>query len=148
LDTSELSARFALGLITSEDLIAWGIDAIAGGCESPAVLKLAVSSPADTPEPRVLFERALSQLHQSIPTPSEAIRVVANRVIAEIADGQKDPIAGAMEVWDLTLIAAGETFPEFGPLIYVAMEAPDRPEDAVFFRDAAVSEARRIVSRR
>lgn len=148
-DTLSLDASsIVLGVIRSDGLPAVAATALADGWDSPS-LRVLAGSPRSDPDVRSLFERALSELNVSLPTPREAVIVLANDIAASVLAGTVAPYDGAQRITELSLRLPedAEHLHELDTFIYAASEWDDRPEDANIFAEGVVSAARELLER-
>ena len=139
------AAKWRLGLLLSTDLSSVAIDAIEAGYDAQSLQMLAGLTAAQSDEAGVLFDRALAELHITVPSKRKAAKKVALEAMISILDGTVTPYGGARRIWQLCRLLE-EPLPELDPFIYAASEWEDRPGDRRFFDKEIVDAARAILA--
>lgn len=138
-----IRARWALGLIRSDDLPAIAADALSNGFDSKSLVELAALSQTDANEARKLFERAMIELGHEVMSKGAALKIYARVTSTSILASELTPLEGAKRIWRATVDAGVKGFHDLDPFIYAASEMEDRPGDKAFFERAIIEEAKR-----
>ena len=142
------ASKCALGLLQSDDLIQVGVQALEHGCDSPSLRILAGLNASEAEEARRMFDQALSELDLEVPSKRDAVIHLARGIAKEILTGTTEAYLGAKRIWDLTLHASSEGFPELDSFVYAASEWEERPEDRATFEEGIIAAARDLVDSR
>lgn len=146
-DALELAAsRFALRLIGSEDLARVAVQCLELGFDAPSLRILAGLTEGEADEAKRVFEEVLKEFGVPMPNVRAAVKRLAREAAKEIVSGKVDAYVGAKRIWDLTLSAPHERWPDLDPFIYAASEWEERPEDREFFEKEVLAEAKRQVN--
>jgi hypothetical protein len=138
-----IMARWALGLIRSDELPDIAAGALSNVFESTSLLALAGRSQGETDEARKLFERALNELGHGVMSKTDALRIYAKITSTSILASEFTPLEGANRIWRAKRDSGVTGFHDLDPFIYAASEMEDRPEDKEFFERAIIEEAKR-----
>ena len=148
MSTEELklaASRVALGLLRPEDLARVGLCVLERGCDTPSLRILAGLTESEADDARRVFDRVLSELDVEMPGRRDAVMHLAREIAKEILAGTMEAYLGAKEIWEITLRATDEDFPELDTFVYAASEWEDRPEDRKVFAEGIVAAARDLV---
>jgi len=152
-----LAARYALGMLPSDDLPGTATYLLVEGVDSPSLACLAGSARCDSPaERRELFEAGLKECAVAIPGRLEAAHKLKTHFAGEVAQEKLDPARGAAKIVDLYHAVyellppsenyAGESF-GIGSLLGLYYSLDDLASDDPRYRDVGseiVRECRRI----
>jgi len=142
-DALELTAcKVQLGLLSAGAVPDVATEALARGCDTPSLRRLAGLIGSDTEEVGPLLDRALAELGSPRLSNAAAVMRLAREISQAIVAGTTAPYDGATEIWELTLRAPGERFPDLDTFIYAASEWGERPEDRQLFEEGIVAAAR------
>ncbi len=137
-----VAAELVLGLRGPETLPSAAVAALGAGLESRSLNRLAGLTNSD--EARTLLDRALDELDIPVPSPREAVMLLARNAAIDIVRGTTAPYHGAKRIWELAAHVPIEAVPELQPFVYAADEWEERPEDRRFFDREIVREARAL----
>jgi hypothetical protein len=84
-----------LGDLEAERLPAAAVEALSAGCESPSLGQLAALEGAGWSEIEPVVTRVLDERGRSLPTPEEAVKLVADDVLRQLAASALAPEAAA-----------------------------------------------------
>lgn len=147
-DDLDLSrARWALGMIGSDELPRIALRALEDGVASSAMERLAGLTVVEHDEAPELFERALQELGRRRLSKAEALYELARYAAERIVRQEIGPYDGAKLIWEATLQSGVDHQHTLDPFIYAASEYEDRPEDRGHFSEAIMREARELASR-
>ena len=130
------ASELALGLDSADRLPSIAAEALAGGCDSPALRTLAAMSESRAEDLVPMFDQALRDVGLRKPSRREATLHLARKVAEQIVRRELSPYQGSKRIWELTLLISGEVITELDPFIYAASEWEERPADRPFFEDA------------
>jgi len=95
----ELSARYVLGEVFTDDLPALAVDVILQGSDSPSLAALAgVTRDTAPAELRDLFEHALAELRIPVPSKLNAGQILKTILAQRVLDGDLSPQVAAREI--------------------------------------------------
>jgi len=152
-----LAAKYALGMLASDDLPGNATDLLVAGVDSPSFACLAGSARCDSyAERRELFEAGLKECGVVMPGRLDAAHKLKIHFAEEVAQERLDPAKGAAKIVDLYYAVyellppsekyAGESF-DIGSLLGLYYSLDDLASDDPRYRDVGsqiVSECRRI----
>jgi len=115
------------------------------GCDTPSLRILAGLTESNTEEARGVFYRVLSELKVEMPGRRDAVMHLTREIAKEILAGTMDAYVGAKQIWEITLRATDEDFPELDTFVYAASEWENRPKDRKIFTEGIVAAARDLV---
>lgn len=140
----EAAAASALGLLADEDLAGIALALQERGFDSPALRRLAASTPADADVVGVwrhsLRELGVTQFDDQQAAAEWYVQYMAKR----IASRNLSPIEGARAIWRVSLARDPASLRSADPFIYAASEWEDRPIDRRHFEAEIIAEAERM----
>ena len=137
-------AKHTLRLLSPESLVAFAIEALGDGHESPSLVNLAGLVGIEMGEAELFFNRAITELGIRRPDLKEAILLLARQKSRDIVSGRVAPCQGARDIWRLSL-EYPDGVPTLDPFIYAASECDDRPEDLELFNKIIVDSAEKFL---
>ena len=144
-DALEVTAcKLRLGLLSAGAVPDVATEALACGCDTPSVRRLAGLIGSDSDEVGPLLDRALAELGSPRLSSGAAVMRLAREIAGAIVAGTTAPYDGAAEIWELTLRAPGERFADLDTFVYAASEWEERPEDRQRFEEGIVVAAREL----
>ena len=99
--------QYVLGEITDGELPMMAADGLEEGLDSPSLACLALADPRQYVTNRDLLGSAATELGIMMPSREAAVHSMLKRVASRIVSGAVSPIAGAEEIWRLSLAANG-----------------------------------------
>jgi hypothetical protein len=99
----------------------------------------------DGADARALFEDVLSELRLSVPTPREAMLILAHRIANDILAGAIPPRRGAEQIWRASLRVPEQRFPQLDTFVYAASEWEDRPQARNVLAEGIVAAAKELI---
>jgi len=136
------ACKVQLGLLSAGVVPDVATEALARGCDTPSLRRLAGLLGSETEEVGPLLDRALAELGSPQLSNAAAVMRLAHEISQAIIAGTTAPYDGAKQIWALTLRAPGERFPDLDTFIYAASEWEERPEDRQLFDEGIVAAAR------
>ena len=146
VELREAVDAFVLGDRLAENLPDVAGDALVAGYDSPALRELAGLRGGDSEELRKLFRKALQELNEPLPAPSEAGLSLARRIASEIVKGTIRPYEGARQIWWKIYVR----FPDLEELVVFVGCASEWEDDRRHREDYErdiVEESRKLLSR-
>ena len=101
MDVQVQLARYRLGLLSGEDLPGLALRMLELGLDSQGVRELAALDRPTLRDAADLFERALRETGQALPSEEGAKRLLAAAVLRAIVARSIEPYRGAIELWRL-----------------------------------------------
>ena len=96
-----LLARWVLGQVTPEAVVAEALGAVAAGCSHPSVAVVAGSKATTRGEIEPELMRLLRDLRKPVPAPEQALKSLVDGYASAIVRGDLDPVRGASEIFQL-----------------------------------------------
>lgn len=148
LDAPLHAAEWSLRLMTPEQLVGMGVQALVEGRDGKALVELAGLTNARGEYYATLQKLASSafeELGVKIPPIAEAAILLTRRVCSQIVAGQMDPVEGA--IWVQNHIYCAADHPKWLiPFIGPAIECEGRPDQHDFYRPQILRAARDFLS--
>ncbi len=144
-DLERAEALQMLGILSKEELLQMAKDAVAEGCNDPAVTQLSICTLNEFDELNAQFEKMKGQCDKEAMTMLSALRFYAKEISALILSGVMSPREGSNMLWHAQINSRMETFHELDGFIYAASEMDDRPEDEALFEEGILKEAKRVI---
>lgn len=141
-DLERAEALQMLGVLSKEELLQMAKDAVAEGCDDPAVTQLSICT---LDELNAQFEKMKGQCDKDAMTMLGALRFYAKEISALILSGAMSPREGSNMLWRAQINSRMEDFHELDGFIYAASEMDDRPEDKAVFEEGILKEAKRVI---
>jgi hypothetical protein len=143
---SEITARYAAGLLPVQDLPAAALEAVEAGFDSPSLVQLAGLEGEDPGETKRLFDGALNELKLTMPTPAQAALSIARETAEEIVRGEVLPYEGAKRIWH-QLYARFPQLDELKPFVGFASEFEDDESHRTEYGQLIIEEAKNLLAR-
>jgi hypothetical protein len=143
MNWKEITAKYVLGLLSSDDLAAIGMEAIVVGYDSPSLRQLAGRS-GDSEETDKLFLRTMRELNVKIPLMSEAGIQVARHIARDILAKKIQPYEGAKQIWDIVYTRLPE-LKELRPFVGLASEYEDDVQHREAYSLDIISECEKLL---
>ena len=134
-----------LGILSKEELLQMAKDAVAEGCDDPAVTQLSIFTLNEVDEINAQFKKMKGQCDKEAMSMLSALRFYAKEISTLILSGAMSPREGANMLWRAQINSRMETFHELDGFIYAASEMDDRPEDSALFEEGILKEAKRVI---
>ena len=144
-DLERAEALQMLGILSKEELLQMAKDAVAEGCDDPAVTQLSICTLNEVDELNAQFEKMKGQCDKEAMTMLSALRFYAKEISALILSGAMSPREGSNMLWRAQINSRMEAFHELDGFIYAASEMDDRPEDKALFEEGILKEAKRVI---
>lgn len=99
MNLAELAARYRLGELRGEDLPDIGVSMLEADIDSQAIREMAGLDRPTLRDAADVFERALGDAGQTVPSIEDARRLLIRSVLERVVRGEVDPGAGAYDAW-------------------------------------------------
>lgn len=143
-----LAARYVLGRLRSEDVPALAMAALENGCPSDTVAVLAGMDQPTWRDMDALIIALVHEVGRSLPSHSDADKILTDEQAELIVGGQVSPVAGAWEIWQLGDCPADRArWIDVRPFIGLASEADASGIDLDELNRQIVREARALLAR-
>jgi hypothetical protein len=119
---------WTLRRLPSEELPRIAADWLAEGLDSPSLRELAGTSSPQMSDVGPLFEKALSELHFTLPKKEEALRFLARHYAQQIVGGAASPYDGARKIWWQVSNESERSDPLLLSFVGAASEIEDLPK--------------------
>lgn len=137
-------SKMVLDLISPEELIRAGVDALKDGLDSKSLRILAGLNETEIDEAGTMFDRTLVELNIHKPSKRDAVLQLARENAKEILNGKITPYEGAKRISELSL-CIDDHLPELDTYVYGASEWEDRPEDRHIFEEGIIMAAKELL---
>ena len=145
VDLQLLAAQAFLGRLPVDRMVRVAQCLIDGGIQSTSLMELYLLTAVEQENADNLFLCGLSEAGVSVPDTHAAICLVAKDIAGKIISKELTPIEGATQIWQTTLSAPCEDFPDLHSFIYAASEWYGRSEHQAIFTRGIIEAAQELV---
>ena len=146
MDWDLIEAKWILGLMPPEAMVATAEAAITEGIDSAELVELAGLGRSEASAAGDLFRAYLGQAGRGNMSKEVALTIYAKEISRAIINGDVPPAEGAKTIWSVQRSLGLSGFHALDGFIYAASEIDDRPKERKTFEEGIIEEARRCLS--